>query len=344
MSHSGSSRVLHRRPVRQILKRANLSGSFVVGKYRFSPYMACEHGCAYCDGRAERYYVEGSFDRDIVVRENAPERLAEELAKQRERGFVSLGSGVSDVYQPVEEELELTRRCLEVLAAHPFPVTVMAKSHLALRDLNLLRTLASGPGCMVIVSLTFADDSLRAGFQPGASSVEDRIELLRACSSAGCHIGVLAMPLLPRISDTDEQVEALFEQLLPLSPDFVMPAGLTLRPGAQKEFFFDTQALDGGRRRYIRWLGERKRWYNRHRSMSYEELDAELRTSTMNGTLASVLENQRLARFVSEIVEAGCVFDYGSLSWCRPATIRRYGSSFAVSGVFSTPHVSRQSR
>ena len=80
----------------QSIRRANLSGSFVVGKYSFSPYMACQHGCVYCDGRAERYYVEGDFERDIVVRENLPDLLAREIPRLREKGFVSMGSGISD--------------------------------------------------------------------------------------------------------------------------------------------------------------------------------------------------------------------------------------------------------
>ncbi len=101
------------------------------------------------------------------------------------------------MYQPAESALKLTRHCLEVLADSNYPVTVMTKSHLALRDLDLWRKIASGPGCMVITSLTFADDEVRRVFEPGASPVERRLELLAVCREASCHTGVLAMPLLP---------------------------------------------------------------------------------------------------------------------------------------------------
>ena len=174
----------------------------MVGKYSFSPYMACAHGCVYCDGRAERYYVEGDFERDIVVRPNLPELLASELPKLRERGFISIGSGISDAYQPIEAENRIMARCAEVLAAHDHPVTLMSKSALALRDLDAWKAVNDRTRFMMLVSLTHADDGTRQVWEPGASSVDDRIEMLRRFSEAGCATGVLAMPLLPEITDT----------------------------------------------------------------------------------------------------------------------------------------------
>ena len=238
---------LHPRHIKQLIKRSNLSGTFVVGKYRFSPYHACEHGCAYCDGRAERYYVEGDFARDIVVRENAPDLLEREIAKLRERGWITLGSGVTDVYQPVEKTQLLTRKCAEILRHTGFPITIMTKSDLLLRDLDIWSDIASSAGCLIIVSLTFADDSIRRPFEPAAASVEDRLKLLVAAKSAGCYTGVLAMPLIPYITDTEEHLSRLYERLLKVEPDFIMPAGLTLRPGRQKRHFLETiESFDPG--------------------------------------------------------------------------------------------------
>lgn len=225
----------HDRPVRSALKKANLSGSFVVGKYRFSPYMACEHGCAYCDGRAERYFVEGDFARDIIVRPNVPVLLDKELPKLREKGFITVSSGITDAYQPLEAKIKLTRRCAEVLTRYNSPVTIMTKSSLALRDIDLWSRIDAG--CIFIVSLTFADDAKRRIFEPGASPVEERIEALKAFKAAGCYTGILAMPLLPSISDTDENLDPLFTEAKEAGVDFIMPAGLTLRPGRQKAHF-----------------------------------------------------------------------------------------------------------
>jgi len=229
----------HERTVKTALKKSNLSDSFVVGKYRCSPYMACEHGCVYCDGRAERYFVEGDFSRDIVVRTNLPDRLSIEVPRLREKGFITIGSGVTDAYQPVETERRLTRQSAEVLTAFNSPVTIMTKSALALRDIDVWKKIAAGPGFMFLVSLTFTDDKERQLFEPGASSVEERIEALMKYKDAGCYTGILAMPLLPGITDTDKNLDALFTLAQAAQVDFIMPSGLTLRPGRQKSFFFN---------------------------------------------------------------------------------------------------------
>lgn len=106
----------HDRLVKHLLRRSRVVDSFFIGKFSFSPYQACSHGCRYCDGRAERYWVEGVFERDVIVRRNAAEVLAEEVGKLRERGVVFVGSGVSDAYQPPEAEARLMPACGRVLA------------------------------------------------------------------------------------------------------------------------------------------------------------------------------------------------------------------------------------
>ncbi len=227
----------HSRHVKTALRRANLSGSFVVGKYSFSPYMACRHGCVYCDGRAERYYVEGDFERDIVVRENLPDLLLREIPRLREKGFVSIGSGISDAYQPIEARKRIMERCAEILATQDHPVTIMTKSALALRDLDLWAQVNARSRFMFLVSLTHASDETRQVWEPGASGIDDRLEALRRFKDAGCVTGVLAMPLLPGITDTEENLKALYDRLAEVDVDFIMPNGLTLRPGRQKDHF-----------------------------------------------------------------------------------------------------------
>jgi DNA repair photolyase len=130
------------------LVRKNKLGSPFSGLYGFSPYMACSHACRYCDGRAERYHVEGDFDHDIVIRENAAERLRAELPRLREWGPICVSSGVSDPYQPIEKEKQLTRQCAEILAESNFPVIIHTKSALALNDLDLWHKLhQKAPAC-----------------------------------------------------------------------------------------------------------------------------------------------------------------------------------------------------
>ncbi len=232
----------HEREVKGALRRAPLAEPFFASRYSFSPYMACGHGCAYCDGRAERYWVEGEFDRDIVVRTNIAERLDHDLARARERASVSIGSGISDAYQPVEERLGLMRKTAEVVLRHGFPASVLTKSSTALRDLDLWRDVNASAGFTLSVSLVFADDDERAIFEPGASSVEDRVAVLRAFKEAGCGVGVYAMPLLPWIADSSEALGRLLDLCREAGVDFVIPGGLTLRPGRQKDFFFERLA------------------------------------------------------------------------------------------------------
>ncbi len=234
--------IVHERIVKTAIKKQNLSDSFIAGKYRCSPYMACQHGCAYCDGRAERYFVEGDFSRDIVVRTNLPERLSVEIPRLREKGFITIGSGITDAYQPVEAKRELTKRCASILASFNSPVSIMTKSALSVRDLDIWRKLAEGPGFLFMVSLMFTDDGQRRIFEPGASPVADRIEALKRFKDAGCYTGILAMPLLPGITDTDENLEKLYNLAKAAKVDFIMPSGLTLRPGRQKSYFFEKLA------------------------------------------------------------------------------------------------------
>ena len=228
---------VHERTVKTALRRADLTGSFVLGKYGLSPSMACSHGCSYCDGRAERYWVDGEFDRDVVVRTNLPEVLSTEIGKLRERGFISIGSGITDAYQPVPAVLDVTRACAEVLAEHRFPVVVLTKSALIRRDLELWSEVNQKSRFVLVVSLTHSDDRTRAQYEPGASSVDERLAVLRAFKAAGCATGVLAMPFLPAITDTDENLTRLYDELAGIGVDFIQPGDLTLRPGRQKAHY-----------------------------------------------------------------------------------------------------------
>ncbi|MBN2897874.1 MAG: radical SAM protein [Clostridia bacterium] len=230
----------HYKNVKTIKKNTQLMDYYFMGKYHFSPYMACEHGCIYCDGRAEKYYVEGDFEKDIVIRRNLPDLLAQKLPSYREKGTFLIGSGISDPYQPIEAEEGLMRACLSHLSETDFSVSIMTKSTLALRDLDLLDTINQRSRCLLMVSLVFPTDEYRQIFEPRASTVEARLEMIKQFKARGIPVCVLAMPLLPGISDDMASVNLLFDKLKALKVDVVMPGGLTLRPGKQKDYFLDT--------------------------------------------------------------------------------------------------------
>ena len=230
----------HYREIKTALRKQKIVDPYFVSKYSFSPYMACEHGCVYCDGRAEKYYVEGDYERDIVIRKNLPEILQKEISKLRENGTVFIGSGISDAYQPVEKEEQLMRQCAEIIAESHLSATVLTKSSLIERDFDIWKKVHRKNGFSLMISLTFADDDLRKIFEPKASSVQARINVLKKFKAAGIPTGVMAMPFLPFISDGSDNIKTLLTKLKEAKIDFVIPGLLTLRPGKQKEFFMRT--------------------------------------------------------------------------------------------------------
>jgi DNA repair photolyase len=230
----------HYTDVKKVLTRSDLAETFIPSKARFSPYRACEHACKYCDGRAEKYFVEGNFECDVVVRRNQPDLLRQELTKLREPTIVSIGSGVSDPYQPAEYTEMLMAKSAVILESLAIPASVLTKSSLPLRDIEVWASLNRKSQFFLIVSLTTLDDSIRRIFEPHSSTVNERLEMLRKFKACGCRVGVLAMPLLPYITDTEENVLALWKELADIGVDFAMPGGLTLRPGVQKETFMTT--------------------------------------------------------------------------------------------------------
>jgi DNA repair photolyase len=228
----------------KLLKPADLPDNFTRSLYKIAPYKGCAHGCRYCDGRAERYYIEGDFEKDIEVRHSIPERLDRDLNNIRERGIISFGSGVTDSYQPLEALEHITSKCAALLAASPRPVPalVMTKSSLTMTDLDMWKRVNERAGFLLLVSVTSIDEDLRVVMEPGASSFASRIDMLYKFKSAGCMTGVLAMPFLPGLSDDEKSIRALYSACKDANVDFIMPGGLTLRPGRQKEFYL--AALD----------------------------------------------------------------------------------------------------
>lgn len=264
--------------LKPILRRGKVSDIFSNCLYGVSPYMACSHGCLYCDGRAEKYHVSGDFSTDVTIRSNVPSRLAADLQREREidrqgrRCLLGLSSGISDVYQELEKDHGLSKACLELALHGGFPVLTMTKSTLWLRDIEIWDALSHGPGAVLYLSLNTLDDKVRRHFEPGAPAVEARLEAMAELDRRGIPFGILAMPLLPGLGDGTKESTALIDTLAQYRPAFIMPGGLTLRPGRQKNCFLAGLGdFDGGRKMlglYADVYGEerpsgmpRKDWY-----------------------------------------------------------------------------------
>ncbi len=168
-------------------------------------YRGCEHGCAYCFARPTHEYLGFSagldFESRILVKEDAPALLRRELMSPRWKPQTLGMSGVTDCYQPLERRMELTRRCLGVLAEFRNPVCIITKNFLVTRDIDLLQELARHQSVIVNLSITTLDATLTGKLEPRASCPLARLEALRMLSEAGVPAGVLAAPMIPGLND-----------------------------------------------------------------------------------------------------------------------------------------------
>jgi DNA repair photolyase len=178
-----------------------------------NPYRGCEHGCIYCYARATHSYLDLSpgrdFETEIFYKPNALELLHAELARP---GYVpspiAFGTN-TDPYQPVERDVAVTRKLLELLLAHRHPVTIVTKGGLILRDLDLLREFAAHGLVAVHVSVTTLDDELKRRMEPRTAGPKQRLAMIRQLASAGIPTGVLTAPIIPALND--HELEAMLE-------------------------------------------------------------------------------------------------------------------------------------
>jgi DNA repair photolyase len=170
-----------------------------------NPYRGCEHGCIYCYARPTHEYLGFSagldFETKILVKEEAPALLREELSKQGWQPKTIALSGVTDPYQPIERKLGITRGCIEVLAEFRNPLGIITKNALVTRDADLLSEMAAWNGTRVFVSVTTLDRGVHRVMEPRTSAPGLRLEAIRALSAAGIPVGVMAAPVVPGLTD-----------------------------------------------------------------------------------------------------------------------------------------------
>lgn len=170
-----------------------------------NPYRGCEHGCIYCYARPTHEYLGYSagldFETKILVKEELPKLLRQELLRKSYMPEVINISGVTDCYQPAERRFRLTRACIEVLAEFQNPFTIITKNQLVTRDLDLLAPMAKIEGVGVFVSVTSLDADLAGILEPRTSRPSARLAAIEALSGAGVPVGVMVAPVVPGITD-----------------------------------------------------------------------------------------------------------------------------------------------
>ena len=182
-----------------------------------NPYRGCEHGCVYCFARPTHAYHGLSagldFESRLFFKPNGPEVLRQALSRPAYRPRpIALGVN-TDAYQPVERQLELTRALLEVLVEYRHPVSLLTKSALILRDLDLIAPMAEQGLCQVGVSITTLERPLARRMEPRAAAPHRRLETVQALSEAGVPVMVMMAPIVPALN------EAEIEGLLQASAD-----------------------------------------------------------------------------------------------------------------------------
>ncbi|MHA1450882.1 MAG: radical SAM protein, partial [Candidatus Hodarchaeales archaeon] len=221
-----------------------------------NPYRGCYHDCVYCDGKSEGYYMHSDFGNRIQIKINSPALLenflrklgfspvnrdktstladffpgskASLLAKQPPKFILGIGGGVCDVYQPAERKMRVTRKLLEIARDYRFPVQLLTKSSLVLRDIDILSQL---PYANVSFSITLCDEKDRKIIEPRSSSTGERFEAMKTLIETGIHSGAFFLPILPWIGDTSDNLECLYSRAKDAGAEYAIPSGLTLKPG-----------------------------------------------------------------------------------------------------------------
>jgi DNA repair photolyase len=224
-------------------------------KYNMNLYRGCQHQCIYCDSRSACYQIE-NFN-DILVKANAIQLLRHELSRKRVKGTIGTGA-MNDPYMPIEAQRKLTRQALKVIAEYRFPVHIITKSDLVLRDLDILCEI-NQVYAAVSITITTADDILAKQIEPGAPKVSERFKALQILAEHGITTGVILMPVLPFLEDNLDNIRQIVYRAHQAGVGYIISSfGMTLRD-RQREYYF--QKLDrlfpGLRGKYERRFGFR---------------------------------------------------------------------------------------
>jgi DNA repair photolyase len=239
--------------VKSILNKTKRRDPWFLDEYTINPYSGCSFNCLYCYIRGSKYGEH--MEEKLSVKENAVKMLDKQLAaraKKKQYGFIVLSSA-TDPYLQFEKEEGLTRRILEIILKHRFPVHIITKSDLVLRDLDLLRRIneeAVLPADLeeklshrVFITFSFStlDDSVGKIFEPGATVPSLRLQTLVTCLQQQFFCGVSMMPLIPWITDTGENLERMFSTFKKTGVNYIFPASITLsgeNPSDSKTLMF----------------------------------------------------------------------------------------------------------
>ena len=222
-------------PAKTILSGYRENCSWFGSNYNMNLYKGCNHGCIYCDSRSACYRIE-HFD-EVRAKQNALTLLERELRNKRKKGIIGMGA-MSDPYNPFEQDLCLTRGALTLIHRFGFGVAISTKGTLIERDIDILKAISQHSPVLIKVTITSAEDELSRKVEPYAPLSSKRFSAIERLAENGIFAGVLMMPLLPFIQDTEENVYRLVELAHRHGAKFIYPAfGVTLRQN-QRDWYY----------------------------------------------------------------------------------------------------------
>jgi len=223
---------------KSILQKYKFRDDWFWNRYGVNPYRGCQFACNYCDAITEKYLVHKeykNFSRTVYVKKNAPEVLEKEV-KKRNPDVVAM-SGVTDPYQLAEKKYELTRKILEILADHEFPVHIITKSDLVLRDVDLLREIAKQTWCTVSLTIITFNKKLLPYLEPFAPSPERRLDAVDKLNKEGIQAGVDFTSIVPYLLDGPENIEEVIKRASECAQYILIGAAMSLRSNQRIRFF-----------------------------------------------------------------------------------------------------------
>ena len=219
-------------------------------------YRGCQHGCIYCDARSRCYQMNHAFE-DIEVKENAIELLEAALRFKRKPCMIGTGA-MSDPYIPLESQLQMTRKALELIEKYGFGVAIQTKSKRILRDLDLLESINNRTKAVVQMTLTTYDEKLCRLIEPGVCTTAQRVTALKQFKDAGIPTVVWLCPILPFLNDTEENIRRILDYCIDAGVKGIINFGMgvTLRDGDREYFYAQLdRKFPGLKEQYIRTYG-----------------------------------------------------------------------------------------
>jgi DNA repair photolyase len=237
-------------PAKTILQKSTHGDHWFGTDYNMNLYKGCPHGCIYCDSRSDCYRIE-NFDT-VRAKTNATAILERELQTKRQKGVIGIGA-MSDTYNPLEKRYEITRRALMLIQKYGFGVSVETKSSLMARDTDIFTEINKRQSVILKFTITTADDALSKILEPNVCPASERLKAMQQLSDNGLFTGVLLTPVIPFITDTEENIKQIIRLSYEHGARFVWSmGGVTLREN-QRLYFYNKldRHFPGLKSRYI---------------------------------------------------------------------------------------------